>query len=181
MSTPVAIRQVTAEQAEKRIADLSEVLVDCVDGGASVNFLAPLAPEKAERFWRGILAEVGSGQRLLLVAEDEATGKVLGTVQVIRAGQENGPHRGELAKLLVHRSARNLGLGTRLMQAAEQAARSAGATLLVLDTETGSAAERMYERLGWMRVGVIPNFALTPNRVLASTTLFYKELAEAPR
>jgi GNAT superfamily N-acetyltransferase len=176
MTADVTVRQLTAGEARDRIDALSAVLIDCVDGGASVNFLAPLAPERADRFWCEVVDGVTAGDRLLLVAEDSVTGDVVGTVQVIRAKQENAPHRGELAKLLVHRSARGRGVGNRLMEAAEEAARAAGTTLLVLDTETGSTAERLYQRMGWTRVGVIPNYALAPDRILCATTLFYKLL-----
>ena len=176
MTAPITIRQVTAQETLDRVRSLSTVLIDCVEGGASVNFLLPLSTERADRFWQEVAAEVAAGDRLLLVAEAAGTAEVLGTVQVARARQENAPQRGELAKLLVHRSARGLGLGGRLMDAAEAAARTAGVRLLVLDTETGSTAERLYERLGWTRVGVIPDYALTPDSRLCATTLFYKLL-----
>jgi GNAT superfamily N-acetyltransferase len=170
------IRRLTAEEARARMKALSAVLIDCVEGGASVNFLAPLAPERAERFWREAIDSVSAGGRMLFVAEDAATGEVMGTVQIVRASQENAAHRGVLAKLLVHRSARGKGVGAMLMQAAEAAAREAGTTLLVLDTETSSAAERLYARLGWTRVGAIPNYALTPAGAPCATTIFYKAL-----
>jgi GNAT superfamily N-acetyltransferase len=154
---------------------LSEVLIDCVQGGASVSFMWPLPYAAALEFWRGVMESAASGERILLVAEDSA-GQIQGTVQVLLNVPENQPHRGDLAKMLVHRRARRCGVGAALLGAAEQAARSAGRTLLVLDTVTGSEAERLYSRLNWQRVGVIPDYALWPQGGLCSTTYFYKNL-----
>jgi GNAT superfamily N-acetyltransferase len=153
------------------------VLVDCVEGGASVSFMAPVRPETADAFWRGVADGVAAGDRALLVAEDAATGEILGTVQVVWAWPENQPHRGDVAKMLVRRSARRRGVGAALVRAAESAARDAGKTLLVLDTVTGGDAERLYARLGWTRVGVVPNYALMPDGRPCDTTIFYKALA----
>jgi GNAT superfamily N-acetyltransferase len=155
---------------------LAEILIDCVDRGASVSFMSPLTHEKALAFWQGVIEGVRRGERLLLVAED-STGQVHGTVQVILAMPDNQPHRGDVAKMLVHSRARRRGLGEALMLAAENAAREAGRTLLVLDAVTGGDAERLYTRLGWQRVGVIPNFALWPNGGFCDTTYFYKPLS----
>src|SRR6185436_734143 len=135
------------------------VLIDCVDGGASVSFMHPLTRARAEAFWRRVAAGVAAGERALLVAED-AHG-FCGTVQLLLDQPENQPHRADLAKLLVHRRARRRGLGEALMRAAENTARDCGKTLLVLDTASPEA-ERVYERLGWVRVGVIPGYALLP-------------------
>ena len=165
-----------AGEASERIAELSAVLIDCVEGGASVSFMAPLTRERADRFWRGVADGVAAGDRLLLVAEDRSSREIVGTVQVVFAGPENQPHRGDVAKMLVHRSARRQGLGALLLRAAEQAALQAGKTLLVLDTVTGSDAERLYGRLGWTRVGVVPDYALWPDGRLCDTTFFYKRL-----
>jgi GNAT superfamily N-acetyltransferase len=151
--------------------------MDCVEGGASVSFMAPLTHERADTFWRGVADSVASGDRLLLVAEDRATRQIVGTVQVVFADPENQPHRGDVAKMLVHRSARRRGLGALLMGAAEEAALAAGRTLLVLDTVTGGEAERLYARLGWTRVGVVPDYALWPDGRLCDTTFFYKRLS----
>lgn len=155
---------------------LADVLQDCVEGGASVGFMHPLTRERALAFWHQVLDSAARGERIVLVAEDTLSGDVLGTVQVVLAVPENQPHRGDVAKMLVHRRARRRGLGAALMQAAEAAARGAGKTLLVLDTVTGSDAERLYARLGWQRCGVIPNYALFPRGGLCSTTVFYREL-----
>jgi len=168
------IRSVGHEPA--LLSALAEVLIDCVEGGASVSFMWPLTRADAMTFWTQVMASAASGERILLIAEDDA-GQVQGTVQVVLNLPENQPHRGDLAKMLVHRRARRRGLGAALVRAAEQAARAAGRSLLVLDSVTGGDAERLYSRLNWQRVGVIPDYALWPHGGLCSTTYFYKVLA----
>jgi len=160
---------------DAQIAGLVDVLVDCVEGDASVSFMHPLSRERAEAFWRNVAEGVAAGERALLVAED-AHG-ICGTVQLVLAQPENQPHRADLAKMLVHRRSRRQGLGEALMRAAESMARDCGKTLLVLDTVTGDNGERLYQRLGWQRVGVIPGYALLPRGGLVGTTVFYRELA----
>lgn len=172
----ISIRVLTAAEAEESCAALTDILLDCVEGGASVSFMAPLDRAKAESFWRGVADGVARGERILLIAEDHADGRAVGTVQVVLAQPENQPHRGDLSKMLVHRRARNRGVGLALMQAAEEAARAAGKTLLVLDTASAEA-ERVYERAGWTRVGVIPDYALFPDGRPCATTYFYKRIA----
>jgi GNAT superfamily N-acetyltransferase len=159
---------------DAQIAELADVLVDCVEGDASVSFMHPLSRGHAEAFWRGVAEGVAAGERALLVAED-AQG-ICGTVQLVLAQPENQPHRADLAKMLVHRRCRRQGLGEALMRAAESMARDCGKTLLVLDTVTGDSGERLYQRLGWQRAGVIPGYALLPRGGLAGTTVFYREL-----
>lgn len=159
---------------DAQIEGLSDLLIDCVDGGASVSFMHPLAPAKAQAFWRRIAADVEAGRRALLVAEDESG--IVGTVQLVLDQPENQAHRADLSKMLVHRRARRRGLGAALMEAAEQMARDCGKTLLVLDTVTGSDAERLYARLRWVRVGTIPDYALLSHGGLSGTTLYYKAL-----
>ncbi len=154
---------------------LAEVLIDCVAGGASVSFMAPLSQDKALGFWEGVLAAAERGERLVLIAEDTA-GQVHGTVQVLLDMPDNQPHRADIAKMLVHRRARRCGLGEALMRQAETLARKAGRTLLVLDTVTGGDAERLYRRLGWQRVGDIPGYALWPEGGLCSTTYYFRAL-----
>ena len=167
----IAIRRLQSVD-DAQIDGLANLLVDSVDGGASVGFMHPLAPARAKAFWRRIAAGVAAGERALLVAENDAG--IVGTVQLVLDQPDNQPHRADLAKMLVHPSARRRGLGAALMQAAEQMARDCGKTLLVLDTVTGSDAERLYARLGWMRVGEIPDFALLSRGGLWGTTVFYK-------
>jgi ribosomal protein S18 acetylase RimI-like enzyme len=157
------------------VSMLADVLIDCVEGGASVSFMWPLSRSKALAFWQGVIEAVGRGERILVVAED-AGGEVVGSVQVALNVPENQPHRGDLCKMLVHRRARRLGLGAALLRAAENAAREAGRTLLVLDAVTGGDAERLYSRSGWQRVGVIPGYALFPNGGFCDTTYLYKAL-----
>lgn len=175
----VIVRAVPGAEARARVADLAAILVDCVAGGASVSFLAGLTPERAAEFWRGVAEGVAAGERILLVAEDTSTSRWIGTVQLILAQPENQPHRADVAKMLVHRDARRQGVGSRLMRAVDEAARAAGKTLLVLDTVTGSDAERLYEREGWVRVGVIPDYALWPDGRPCATTYFWKRLGES--
>jgi GNAT superfamily N-acetyltransferase len=158
---------------DAQIGALADVLIDCVEGGASVSFMHPLPRDRAVAFWRRVAQGVAAGERALLIAED-AHG-LCGTVQLVLDQPENQPHRAELAKMLVHRRARRLGLGAALMRAAEATARECGKTLLVLDTASDDA-ERLYERLGWTRVGVIPGFALLPQGGLCGTTVYYRNL-----
>lgn len=172
-TTALQIRAVLNEPA--LLPALAEVLMDCVEGGASVSFMWPLAVADALAFWQGAMESAARGERILLIAQDQA-GKLHGTVQVLLNLPENQPHRGDLAKMLVHRRARRCGVGAALVQAAEQAARTAGRSLLVLDTVTGGDAERLYQRLQWRRVGEIPGYALWPRGGLCSTTYFYKTL-----
>ena len=175
MATPAwTIRRLPAVTAAQ-VEDLANVLIDCVEGGASVSFMLPLSRERAVAFWQRVADGVASGSRALLVAED-AEG-ICGTVQLVFDLPENQPHRGDLAKMLVRRRARKQGLGAALVQAAEATARECGKSLLVLDTVTGSDAERLYARLGWQRVGEIPRYALWPQGGFCSTTVFYRDLA----
>ena len=169
----VRIRRVDVVD-ERTIADLNAVLIDCVEGGASVSFMHPMSRAKADAFWRAVAASVARGERALLVAE-EASGTIVGTVQVIWAQPENQPHRGDMAKMLVHRRARRRGIGAALLDAAERHARDAGRTLLVLDTASDDA-ERLYARHGWQPCGRIPNYALYPDGRPCATTLFFKPL-----
>lgn len=160
--------------ADTHVEQLSDLLIDCVEGGASVSFMLPLPRERALGFWRRVAADVTDGARVLLVAEDE--GGICGTVQLILDLPENQPHRADIAKMLVHSRARRRGLGAALMRAAEAEAKGRGRTLLVLDAVTGGDGARLYERLGWLRVGDIPNFALMPGGGYCSTTYYYRDL-----
>jgi GNAT superfamily N-acetyltransferase len=164
--------------ADSEIDGLSDVLVDCVEGGASVSFMLPMSRAKAESFWHAAAASVERGERVVLIAED-AAGSIVGTVQVIWAQAENQPHRGDLAKMLVHRRARRQGVGAALLEAAERSAVDAGRTLLVLDTASDDA-ERLYARRGWQRCGVIPEYALMPDGAPCATTIFFKLLRDRP-
>lgn len=157
-----------------QIEQLTDVLLDCVEGGASVSFMHPLSREHARAFWQRVADDVARGTRALIVATD-AHG-ICGTVQLIFDLPDNQPHRADLAKMLVHRRARRSGLGAKLLTAAEAAAREAGRTLLVLDAVTGGDGARLYERMGWTRVGDIPNYALYPRGGFCSTTYYYREL-----
>lgn len=160
---------------ETEIGALSDVLIDCVEGGASVSFMLPMTRARTESYWRSMAASLARGERLVLVAED-AAGRIVGTVQVILNLPENQPHRGDVAKMLVHRSARKQGIGAALLVGAERAALAAGRTLLVLDTVTGADGDRLYARGGWQRVGEIPDYALWPGGGYCPTTYYYKKL-----
>jgi ribosomal protein S18 acetylase RimI-like enzyme len=159
------------------IRGLGDVLIDCVEGGASVSFMLPMTRAKADAFWQGVADSVARGECLVLAAFDQ-DGTIAGTVQVLLKQPENQPHRADIAKMLVHRRARRQGLGAQLLRAAESAAAHAGRTLLVLDTASADAA-RLYERVGWQRVGEIPDYALWPAGGLVATSLFYKRIAAA--
>jgi len=161
---------------DAHVEALADVLVDCVEGGASVSFMLPLTRERAVAFWRRVSADVSAGKRAVLVAEDGRG--ICGTVQLVLDLPENQPHRADLAKMLVHRRARRRGLGAALMRAAEATARECGKTLLVLDAVTGGDAERLYQRLGWTRVGSIPGYALMPGGEPCGTTIFYRNLTD---
>jgi len=158
---------------DAEIEGLADVLIDCVEGGASVSFMHPLPRDRAVAFWRAVAQGVAAGERALLVADD-AQG-VCGTVQLVLDQPENQPHRADLSKMLVHRRARRQGLGAALLRAAEATARECGKTLLVLDTASEDA-ERLYGRVGWQRVGVIPGYALLPQGGLCGTTVYYRNL-----
>jgi GNAT superfamily N-acetyltransferase len=155
------------------------VLRDCVEGGASVSYMAPFSQTDARAAFESVLPELESGKRILLAAY--ADGTLVGTVQMAHAWPPNQPHRGDVAKLLVHRAARRRGVAQLLMARLEEEARHEGKTLLVLDTVTGDPAERLYEGLGWTRVGVIPNYALYPDGRPCDTTVFWKALRPARR
>lgn len=171
--TIITIRRLMAP-GPAELAALTDVLIDCVEGGASVSFMLPLSHERALAFWHRVADGVVRQERALLVAEDEAG--IVGTVQLVFDLPENQPHRADLAKMLVHRRGRRRGLGEALMRAAEQLGRDSGKSLLVLDTVTGGDAERLYARLGWQKSGVIPNYALWPQGGFCDTTYFYKAL-----
>lgn len=174
MNTPAgSLRRLHAVE-EAQIEELADVLIDCVEGGASVGFMRPLTRERAVAFWRRVAKGVATGQRVLLVAED-ALG-ICGTVQLLFDLPENQPHRADLAKMQVHRRARRRGLGEALLRAAEATAKECGKTLLVLDAVTDGDAARLYERLGWVRVGQVPNFALMPDGAPCSTTYYFRRL-----
>ena len=173
MTHEVTVRHLAPAEISSRFSGLSDVLLDCVEGGASVSFMAPMSRTKADAFWESVRDRVAAGCAELFVAEIE--GKVVGTVQLGTALPENQPHRADVAKMLVHRGARNRGIGRALLQAAEDAARTLGKTVLVLDTASDEA-ERLYRRAGWQEVGRVPDYALFPDGRLCDTIFFYKRL-----
>ena len=170
----IEIRRLAPAEVYQQLDALADVLFDCVDGGASVSYMAPFSREDARRAFEGFAAEADQGRRHVLAAF--ADGKLVGTVQLITALPPNQPHRAEIAKLLVHRSARKRGIAERLMEAAENEARAEGKTLLVLDAVTEGDAARLYGRMGWTTVGVIPGYALYPDGRPCDTTVFWKSV-----
>ena len=170
----VEIRQLTPGEGLQHLGALAEVLLDCVEGGASVSFMATLSKAEAESFFRKVLERVQEAERILLAAFIDS--KLVGTVQILLATPPNQPHRADVAKLLVVRSARGQSVGRQLMEHAETVSRQAGKSLLVLDTATGGHGEKLYTRLGWTRVGVIPKYALYPDGTWCDTTIFWKQI-----
>jgi len=175
MDAAIRIRRLP-HLGEKEIRGLGDVLIDCVEGGASVSFMLPMSRAKADAFWQGAAEGVARGERLVFAAED-GTGEIVGTVQIILQQPENQPHRGDLAKMLVHRKARRHGIGAALLTAAERGARAAGKTLLVLDTASADA-ERLYARQGWQVCGQVPDYALLPDGPPCATTFYFKFLRD---
>jgi ribosomal protein S18 acetylase RimI-like enzyme len=168
------IRKLDSAAAREFLDGLASVLLDCVEGGASVSFMPPFGPLEAREFFEKVAEGVDRGERILLAAFLD--GEIVGTVQIVAATPPNQPHRADIAKLLVKRSARGRGIGEALMHEVERRSLAAGRTLLVLDTASGDAAERLYTRLGWNRVGVIPKYALYPDGRWCDTTVFWKDL-----
>ena len=177
MSKHTSIHITQARNNQATINALSDVLIDCVKGGASISFMHPLSKSKAEQFWIDALTRAERNERVILVAEDSNHQQIIGCVQLIVDLPENQPHRADVSKVLVHSNYRNQGIASQLMAELEHTAHKLQKLLLVLDTTTGSAAEKLYTKLGWQKVGDIPNFALLPNGELSGTTVFYRQLA----
>lgn len=166
------IERLSFEQAHQVLPELVEVLYDAVESGASVGFLPPLSTEDAGLYWRDVLQAVGEETTLLFVARLED--RIVGTVQLALAQKQNASHRAEVQKLLVHRSARRQGIGRLLMIAVETAAHEAKRSLLVLDTRSGDPSEQLYEKLGYIKAGVIPQYAQSTPDLFDGSTFFYK-------
>lgn len=170
----IEIRALTSEDARRRLAGLSALLVEAVQNGASLEFLATITTGDADDYWAAAIDRVAGDRQVLLVAL--ADDQIVGTVSLILAGQQNQQHRGEISKLLVSPMARRQGVADALMTAVEQEALDRGRTLLVLDTVKGSDASLVYERRGWTRAGDIPDYAYTPAGELVSTSYYWKSL-----
>lgn len=175
--TFVEIRLLSEVEALERVDDLTAILADCIADNASVGFMQSFTASDGQAYWRSVAAGVGRAEVLLYGAF--VAGQLLGTVQIGFALKPNQPHRADLMKLLVHRRARKRGLSRRLMAAAEEGAASAGRWLLVLDTAKGEFAEQLYERLGWQRSGIIPDYALFPDGGYCDTVVFYKTVSRS--
>jgi len=168
----IQIRRLEGADLHRHLDGLADVLADCVEGGASVSYMAPFPHSAARTAFDNFAAEADAGRRVILAAFE--AGRPVGTVQLVLSLPPNQPHRGEIAKLLVRRSARRRGVARALMAEAEAEAVARGKTLLVLDTVTGGDAESLYAAMGWSRVGVIPNYALFPDGRYCDTTVFWK-------
>jgi GNAT superfamily N-acetyltransferase len=162
-----------AAAARAAIDELADVLADCVAGGASVSFMLPFGRDDAAAYFEKIIASIARDETVLIAAK--LNGRFIGAVQLGLDMPPNQPHRADIRKLLVHRSARKHGIGAALMARAETEAKARGRTLLVLDTASGDA-ERLYARSGWQRVGVVPDYAMWPGGGFCDTTFFWKRL-----
>ena len=172
MST-IDIVELDAATAPAAVNELAGVLADCVNGGASVNFMLPYGAADAAEFFRKVIPSIASGETILLAAKVD--GRIVGTVQLGLDMPPNQPHRAEVKKMLVHRAARGKGIGAALLSHVEAHARQKGRTLLVLDTASDDA-RRLYERGGWQRLGNIPDYALLPAGGLCDTTIYWKQI-----
>jgi GNAT superfamily N-acetyltransferase len=168
----IEIRRLAPAEAHEQLDALARVLADCVEGGASVGYMAPFSHEEARAVYAAYARDAEEGRRIILGAFLD--GELIGTAQLVLGLPPNQPHRADVARVLVHRSARRRGIAQRLMDQLEQEARTEGKTLLVLDAVTDGDAARLYERLGWNIVGVIPDYALYPDGRLCDTTVFWK-------
>jgi acetyltransferase len=169
------VERLSEEQARGILPELIALLQDSVDGGSSLGFLPPLRTETAEEYWLEIFNEVAEGRRILLVSREDG-GDVTGSVQLALATKQNAQHRAEVQKLFVHTRARGRGIAQKLMSGIEEAARAAGRTLLVLDTEQGCTAEKLYARYGYTRAGIIPQYAKSADGSMINTVVFYRLL-----
>ena len=175
MNASITLRRVGPDDVLACIDGLADLLIDCVEGGASISFMWPLARDKALAFWHKVACGVVLGERALLVAQD-SSGRIVGTAQLVLAQPENQRHRADVAKVLVHSIARRQGIASRLMRAIDDTARAEGKSVLVLDTVTGSDGDGLYAAIGWTRVGVVPRYALMPDGAMCDATIFYKHI-----
>jgi len=173
----LTIATLTAAETLALLPQLAVLLQDAVNNGAALGFLAPVTTDAATAYWQQVAGEVGAGQRVLLVARRPGTDEVLGTVQLDLANRPNGLHRAEVAKMMVHTSARRAGIGRQLLQALEAQARQLGRSTLVLDTREGDGAEQLYQSVGYQHAGRIPDYARSSDGTLHATVLYYKLLA----
>ena len=173
--TAYRLERLTRPVAEADLEGLAALLIDAVESGAAVSFLAPLSADRAREWWRQVIATADSRAVFLVARDGEG---IIGTVQLHPAWAPNQPHRADVAKLIVHRRGRGVGLGTQLMRTIEEAAREAGFRLLTLDAKQGGSAERLYRRIGWTHAGTIPLYAFdTDGKTPHATEIFYKELS----
>lgn len=165
----------TAKTYPVAIPLLADLLHACVTGGAAVGFIAPLDPAVATAFWQAQISAIAAGEKHILMAVSNDS-RVIGTVTLALAPQVNGQHRAEIAKMLVHPTARRQGVAAALLRRAEALARDLGRRLLVLDTSQGDTAERLYAKLGWQSCGIIPDYALNGDGSSHATHVMYRQL-----
>ncbi len=170
------IERLSLPVGDSDVRALAQLLVDAVESGAAVSFLAPLTLERAEDWWQRTISASHAGAIFIVARDVEG---IVGTVQLHPAWAPNQPHRAEIVKLLVHRRSRRTGLGTQLMRTIEDAAQRAGFSLLTLDTKRGDSAERLYRHLGWTPAGTIPGYALDPDGTPHDAVIFYKDFDQA--
>lgn len=173
MMPPIVIERIRKDVAPPDLDGLVDLLFDAIDDNAGVSFMPGLTRHEAEAWWKSVVAP---DRAIVLVARDDDG--IVGTVQIQPSWAPNQPHRGDVAKLIVHRHARRRGIGRTLMEALEQEARAAGFTLLLLDTRKDDHPERLYGSMGWVRVGEVPDFALNPDGSVCTTVFYYKRLAK---
>jgi GNAT superfamily N-acetyltransferase len=173
----VEIHFPNATKAATHLDALVELLKDSVDNGASVGFLPPLEATEARAYWEGVVVALASPSHSLALARVD--GRVAGTAQLVEADKANARHRAEVSKVLVHSAFRRRGIGAALMRALEERARERGKRTLVLDTLEGAPSEQLYQSLGWIRAGVIPQYAQTADGALHSTVIYYKLLRDS--
>jgi GNAT superfamily N-acetyltransferase len=174
VSAAIEIVALDAPIADAALAQLADVLADCVEGGASVSFMSPFSHQQALAFFRDVMDSVTAGNTVLLAARLD--GRIVGTVQLGLDTPPNQPHRADIRKMLVHRSARGRGVGAALMARVEAEARRHGRWLLVLDTVPGESGYRLYLRAGWTQTGLVPDYALFPDGRLCDTAIMWKRL-----
>jgi GNAT superfamily N-acetyltransferase len=169
----LVLRKITAAE-DGLLEKLSTLIIDAVDGGASIGYLAPMSRASAQAFWNGVFAALGPSHALWVA---ELEGEVVGSVQLSLCQKENGRHRGEVQKLFVLQARRGLGIAAALMGALEQHARDQALRLLVLDTSVDSPAEQVYQRLGWTKAGEFPDYALNADGSRNGTALYFKQFS----
>lgn len=172
----VTIEPITAAGLSQWRGGLIDLLIDAVSSGASIGFLDPISTQEAATYWDGVFLQWQSGERLLFIVRDGD--RIIGSVQLVLSQMPNAMHRAEVQKLMVHTSARNRGMGAALLMAIEEEAIARGRHLLVLDSRAGDPAGKLYDKLGYVRAGVIPGYAQSSSGRLHATAIYYRDLRD---